>query len=355
MQTLEAPAVDLLTDAPATDSVTSGVATPAGRRASDRRPSDGRSTSPTRPPAASASSAANTTVRYERQPGQIGGVKLVRPTLQPTINGTAKSAGVDPRWADRRQQVRLELADARSRPFVILFLIAAAIVIGIAVLMSPFFSVRSVQITGVEPRFEQMIRSAGQIESGTPIIRVRASAVRERLSNLPWVGAVRVEKRWPSTVIVQIRQRKAVAVVETAAGARARVDQDGQILETDIGADSLPTVSVSGTKLVAGAQITGNAQAVLRALGAQTPEVRAMITSARLVNGSVELEVRPGSIPPLLVTLGTDTDLVAKGTSLDMLVRDPELFRVRKGEPKAVAFNIDLRAPDSPVVAAVVA
>ncbi len=361
MQTLEAPTTDVLSSDVSANSSTgspteSTAVLDAPRMAPLVRPASSPQASSRQAsarPASSRTATAATSARQARQPGQIGGVQLLRPSLRPSIDPSPKSEAVDPRLADRRQQVRMDLADARSRPFLLLFVLAAAVVIGIAVLLSPFFSVRSVQISGVEPRFEQMIRSAGQIETGTPIIRVRAGAVRDRLSNLPWVGAVQVQKRWPSTVIVRIRQRKAIAVVETAAGARARVDKDGQILETGIGADTLPTVSVSGSKLVAGAQITGSTKSVLRMLGAQTPEIRRLVTSARLVDGSVELEVRAGSIPPLLVNLGSATDLAAKGTSLDLLVHDPELFRVRKGEPKAVAFAIDLRAPDSPVVAAI--
>lgn len=74
-------------------------------------------------------------------------------------------------------------------------------------------AVRSVRVTGASLVSAPEVREVAGIPGGVPLTRVDLAAVRRRVAVLPPVDAVEVERDWPSTIWLRVRERVPVAAV----------------------------------------------------------------------------------------------------------------------------------------------
>ena len=72
--------------------------------------------------------------------------------------------------------------------------------------------------------------AATTIADGTPLLSVDTDAVSDRVAQLPWVESVEVYRSWPRTIVVEVRERTPVAVVEDG-DARTGVDASGVLFD----------------------------------------------------------------------------------------------------------------------------
>jgi cell division septal protein FtsQ len=94
--------------------------------------------------------------------------------------------------------------------------LVAALFVGFAawvVYGSSWLGVRSVRVEGESFLTPDQIERAAAIDSGTPLARLDLAAVEERVSRLPAVDEVDVQRDWPDGVRIVVRERVAVAVV----------------------------------------------------------------------------------------------------------------------------------------------
>ncbi|MFB4316260.1 cell division protein FtsQ/DivIB [Actinomadura sp. 21ATH] len=86
--------------------------------------------------------------------------------------------------------------------------------------------VRSVEVTGTElvPR-DRVVATAG-IRLGLPMVRLGTGSVEARLERMREVESVRVERRWPATVRIAVRERVPAVAVERA-GRFYQLDRHG--------------------------------------------------------------------------------------------------------------------------------
>ncbi|MBA8823421.1 cell division protein FtsQ [Saccharopolyspora lacisalsi] len=194
---------------------------------------------------------------------------------------------------------------------VLLFLGMAVITVLVLVLyFTPALGVRSVEISGTTER--QRIRDVAAIRTGTPMLRVDESAIRDRLRALPWVDSTRVELGWPWTVRLRVVERSPVAYTRTSKGIRL-VDAEGVPFETVPAPPELPELRVHRATADDGA--TDAALTVLRALpdpvrrelttivAEQPDHVRLLLTGGRTVQwGSTARTARKAAILPALLT-----------------------------------------------------
>ncbi|MGH3680372.1 MAG: cell division protein FtsQ/DivIB, partial [Natronosporangium sp.] len=88
--------------------------------------------------------------------------------------------------------------------------------------------VRQVRVTGTAILTEEQVREAAALVEQTPLLRVDTGAVAARVGGLPPVAAVQVRRDWPDTVVVEVRERTAVAAVPvTGAGHTGEGGDDG--------------------------------------------------------------------------------------------------------------------------------
>jgi cell division protein FtsQ len=202
---------------------------------------------------------------------------------------------------------------------------------------SPLLAVRSVRVDGVSTLPADQVRETAGIAHGTPLLRVDVSAAQERVARLPQVDSVEVARGWPSTVVITVVERRAVAVVGPP-GSRSLIDASGVLFDTitgeapdgvvpldvgDPGPDDRPTMAALG------------------ALVSLPPEVREQVTSAAAGSAEdVSLTLSDGT----LVRWGAAEETPAKAAALAAVLGQIEAGAL---EP---AGTIDVSTPDAVVL-----
>lgn len=98
---------------------------------------------------------------------------------------------------------------------------------GYLVLGSSAFAVRTVAVVGVGAGPAAQVRAAAAVPPGTPLARVDAGRVAARvLRALPTVDTVSVQRAWPSTLRLVVRERQLAGVASTG-GRYLLLDRDG--------------------------------------------------------------------------------------------------------------------------------
>ena len=91
---------------------------------------------------------------------------------------------------------------------------------------SSWLAVDRVVVSGLSRLSEEQVRAAVDVEPGTPLARVDTGDVAEAVRGLPPVASVEVERSWPGTLRVAVRERTVAAGVERD-GEVVLVDADG--------------------------------------------------------------------------------------------------------------------------------
>ena len=122
----------------------------------------------------------------------------------------------------------------RLRLLAALFVVAVAGVAVWVVWFSPIFESQEIRVVGVSDIAQQagtsQVVSAAAIPDGMPLIRVDTVSARDKVAQLPWVESVEVYRSWPRTIVVEVRERTPVAVVEDG-DVRTGVDASGVLFD----------------------------------------------------------------------------------------------------------------------------
>ncbi|TDD80056.1 FtsQ-type POTRA domain-containing protein [Actinomadura darangshiensis] len=108
----------------------------------------------------------------------------------------------------------------RGRPnrwkvvFVTLLVVGALGAVTWVLLGSRLLVVRHVEVSGTELAPRDRVVAAAGIDLGTPMARLRTGAVRERVERLREVESAKIERHWPGTVRIVVREREPVAVFD---------------------------------------------------------------------------------------------------------------------------------------------
>jgi len=149
-------------------------------------------------------------------------------------------------WRNRRRRNRRNsqrtvdgwTSQERRRRRMKMSAIAAVVVAAAAavwlVWFSSVFAVKQVTVLGLSPEGEVVgvgeVQSAAAITQAAPLVRVDTSGARDRVAALPWVESVEVYRSWPNTIVVDVLERTAVAVLEEGE-ARRGVDATGVVFD----------------------------------------------------------------------------------------------------------------------------
>lgn len=98
-------------------------------------------------------------------------------------------------------------------------------------LTGSLLGVRSVTVTGTTVLTDDQVREAAAVPIGQPMLGLDSAAVAGRVAALAPVAQVRVERSWPSTVLMRVTERVPVAFEPTGTGARL-VDGSGLFFAT---------------------------------------------------------------------------------------------------------------------------
>jgi len=137
--------------------------------------------------------------------------------------------------------------------------------------------VRAVQVRGTVTVPADQVRERAAVPIGTPLARVDLAAVRARVAAIPVVESVTVDRSWPGTLTVRVRERAPVAVVPLTRGGFALVDADGVAFRSVAARPpGVPLVVVRSPGR--DDRATAAALTVLRSL---TPQLRAQLVSVQ--------------------------------------------------------------------------
>jgi cell division protein FtsQ len=126
----------------------------------------------------------------------------------------------------RRRRLRAALPWLVAAGLAALAGVTTWLVVGTSVL-----GVRQVQVAGVETLTAAQVRTAAAVPSAHPLATLDVAAVSERVTDLAPVERVRVFRKWPGTIVIEVVERTAVAAVPQD-GRFALVDGSGVVFRS---------------------------------------------------------------------------------------------------------------------------
>jgi len=72
---------------------------------------------------------------------------------------------------------------------------------------TPVLSVRTVRVDGLAAVSEEEVRTRLEIPDGRSMLRIDTTAIAQRVAAIPKVRSVRVQRKFPSTVLVSVVER----------------------------------------------------------------------------------------------------------------------------------------------------
>lgn len=150
--------------------------------------------------------------------------------------------------------------------------------------------VRQIQVTGAHLVSVAEVRAAAGVPLSTPLAGVDVDAVRDRVERLVPVASATVRREWPSTLVIAVAERVAVATVPVGKK-YVLIDLEGVVYHTVTGKPAdLPVV-----KLAAPGPDDPSTRAALRVLAALTPTLRSkLIALAAPAPTRIRLELAGG-------------------------------------------------------------
>lgn len=252
----------------------------------------------------------------EREPASRTGVVPAADRFRRAVAGRP--------WQRRRRQV---LAGA----VVVLVLLAAVLA---AAVFLPQLQVRKAQVEGLGYVREDAVRAAVAEQMGTSVLLLPTSAAEAQVEKVPGVLSAKVERRWPDTMRITVREREPIARLAKPGGATAILDETGAELPAEAGAGArlAPLAVGPGSSDPKGAIETMTA-----VLGAMPQDLRAGTTSMSATSRSdVTLKLKLEDGAEKTVVWGDAEDPEIKGKAVRALL----------GEPGSV---IDVSSPVAPV------
>jgi cell division protein FtsQ len=101
-----------------------------------------------------------------------------------------------------------------ARPWIIAVLVLVIAGIGAWVIFgTSALGVERIQVKGSGFVGDQAVRAAAQVDMGTPLASIDLDAIARKVERLPGVRVAHVHRDWPSTLIIDVTRRTAVAAV----------------------------------------------------------------------------------------------------------------------------------------------
>lgn len=139
------------------------------------------------------------------------------------------------------------------------------------------FVVRDVFVVGRNETPKKTLLDTLAVRRGSPILAVDLEAVRQRVQALPWVRQASIRRVLPDTLVIDIVERKPLALWQHDKRF-ALIDEEGQvILRDDVG-------PFNDLMIVVGEDAPANATALVRMLASE-PELLSRVKAAVRVGG----------------------------------------------------------------------
>ena len=262
------------------------------------------------------------------------------PATQPAPNAGSAGGGMDPRIrarriANRRAEGRRRLIWVAVASAVVLLVVAA-----IAIVASPIFDVRDVEVQGAVYTDPDVLDSVVDSMVGEPVLLVDTDAAEATLEAVPWVERARVTTDFPHTVQIDIRERRPVAAFQGADGRFRVIDVEGRVLDVIDGIPIAYPLVIGDNPDTERGQFAGAPYASAGQL------VLALPDDVRAITNAIGVDVTSGALTLLLespddddpaeieVRLGDDSQLDDKLARL--------LYQMRNGDGLVGVCSLDV-------------
>jgi cell division protein FtsQ len=245
---------------------------------------------------------------------------------------------IDPRIKQRRIEVTRREGRRRLRIITALVAMIMAIVIAVLLVRSPVLDVDHIVIVGAQHATVDEVVRAAALDRHRLMIDVHSDVIAHRLGAVPWVARATVERRWPATVRITLRERVPVASVPAKGGGWAIVDVGGRVLAHQA-APLADRVQITGG-IPAGGVGSVVARPVVDALkvaAAVPPELRPKVSVIGVATDGIELHL----VPIGVAKIGSTDQLDAK--------LDAVLTMLQRANLADLAV-LDVRVPGAPVL-----
>lgn len=216
----------------------------------------------------------------------------------------------------------------------------ATVVLGAAAVTltrSPFFYARTIDVQGTSRVARMDVLRIAEITPETNVFMLDAGAAEVRLERDPWIAEATIAKDLPSSLVIDIDERVAVAVVESGDVLRLVAD-DGELLEAALPRVAARLPVIASTEEL-GLEPAGDAVAgAARAIAAMVPTLRQRIDGVSiLADGQLRVDLSSGAE----VAYGEAVDLPQKAMALRALLD----YAAGKG---SAVISADVRVPSAP-------
>jgi cell division protein FtsQ len=249
--------------------------------------------------------------------------------------------GPDARIVERRADVARAARRRRLAGVGAIAVIVAFVASAFAVLHSPIFSARHLDVTGAGHEKTDQILAAAGLAGHPPLIDVNPARATAGIETLPWVAHATVSRHWPVTLDVAVTERVPVGVVRRSGGPSAVLDAAGRVLErvaqTPKGLVDLADV---GRVPPPGGRLGATGRAVTSLAAAVPDSIRPFVSSvgwSRQAGLTLTLSAGPN------VLIGPSSGFAEKFTALATLLTSER-------QTTLSAHLVDLRVPSSPVL-----
>ena len=254
---------------------------------------------------------------------------------------------VDPRIWKRRVAVMRE--QGRKRLRIVIGVLAACVIAagGVAALHSSLFAARHLKVVGAVHTPVAEVLALSGLSSRPPLVDINAAVAVSHIDALPWVKSAAVSEQWPDSVTVVVRERSAIAAVDSGSPATrgwVLVDATGRVLADQ---RSRPAGMLALTVPVP----PGAPGSDLPAADQPGVEIASSLPSMLAVR------VRSVDVAALdAVTLGLTGGLTAFiGSPVDLQAKYEALASVLAGAAVHGGDVVDVSVPDEPTVGPVTA
>lgn len=140
-------------------------------------------------------------------------------------------------------------ARKRRGRYVLYYILAGlfAVSLGVVLSLTVFFKIESIRVTGNTHYQEEAIVESTGILPGENLFRIRTDAAAEEiLATYPYVEAVRIRRRLPVSVVVEITEAVPMGAFQQEDGSYVLVSQEGRVLQMGTGTPPGGGIVVSG-------------------------------------------------------------------------------------------------------------
>jgi cell division protein FtsQ len=118
------------------------------------------------------------------------------------------------RLGERFQGILKKAIRVTGRLLLLSFLLFIGHQVYVHLLEDPFFQVQKVEIVGCQKIEKETLLSLTKMEEMPNLFTVRLVDIAKRLESHPWIEQVRLKKVFPNKILIQIEERKPLAIIQ---------------------------------------------------------------------------------------------------------------------------------------------